>query len=347
MGIMESLFGGPRPPLQPKGPAPFAQPDKRDREALFWWLKRNTSYTAIEHNAKLWAEFVAEWEKWLRGQDDPTEHLVTTLRYALDSQICYERGLKGLRQGDRSVFDRKSSEGWLGKVNTGLVDRRLEWSPSDPRDIARVDGFPESMVRLYFKAHDAAMAVGHTISYSALNHPRRRAARPLLAALPFDPTLPEPQWSVAIKPGGRAPRDGIYEQVDAGGHIVGGMAYFIKGQVSDSEDGLEFGPNRWDQTHQRSNDFLWRLLWEDTRYKDGTIPEEEQHYPTPEQSLAIESPDEDVNLRCEANQPCPRPGYWFTPAQAGSRQHFEQGQVMPSLGGDYGQTIWQWDEVQV
>lgn len=47
--------------------------------------------------------------------------------------------------------------------------------------------------------------------------------------------------------------------------------------------------------------------------------------------------------RCEAGQPCPREGYWFTPAQIGSRRHFKSGELMPSVGGDYGATIWQWD----
>jgi len=51
-------------------------------------------------------------------------------------------------------------------------------------------------------------------------------------------------------------------------------------------------------------------------------------------------------LRCEAGQPCPRTGFWFTPARAGSRQRFEAGQVMPEVGGDYGTTIWQWDDQQ-
>ena len=51
-------------------------------------------------------------------------------------------------------------------------------------------------------------------------------------------------------------------------------------------------------------------------------------------------------LRCEAGQPCPKTGFWFTPARAGSRQRFEAGQVMPEVGGDYGATIWQWDDVQ-
>lgn len=51
-------------------------------------------------------------------------------------------------------------------------------------------------------------------------------------------------------------------------------------------------------------------------------------------------------LRCEAGQPCPKAGFWFTPARAGSRQCFEAGQAMPEVGGDYGATLWQWDELQ-
>jgi len=47
-----------------------------------------------------------------------------------------------------------------------------------------------------------------------------------------------------------------------------------------------------------------------------------------------------------ANQPCPETGWWFTPAQANSRRYFKQGEVMPSVGGDYGQTFWQWSPDQ-
>lgn len=49
-----------------------------------------------------------------------------------------------------------------------------------------------------------------------------------------------------------------------------------------------------------------------------------------------------TRLRCEAGQPCPREGEWETPAQANSRRRFKQGEVMPSVEADYGQTIWQW-----
>lgn len=51
-------------------------------------------------------------------------------------------------------------------------------------------------------------------------------------------------------------------------------------------------------------------------------------------------------LRCEAGQPCPQAGFWFTPAQIGSRREFKAGEVMPEMGGDYGVTIWQWDQNQ-
>ena len=53
-----------------------------------------------------------------------------------------------------------------------------------------------------------------------------------------------------------------------------------------------------------------------------------------------------IRLRCEAGQPCPQSGYWLTPAQLDSRRHFNAGDVMPSLGGGFGATIWQWDENQ-
>lgn len=51
-------------------------------------------------------------------------------------------------------------------------------------------------------------------------------------------------------------------------------------------------------------------------------------------------------LRCEAGQPCPRAGWWVTPAAADSRRQFRVGDVMPDLKSSYGATIWQWDVVQ-
>lgn len=53
-----------------------------------------------------------------------------------------------------------------------------------------------------------------------------------------------------------------------------------------------------------------------------------------------------LRLRAMAGEVCPRTGYWFTPARANSRTHFEAGKNMPDTGSSYGATIWQWDEQQ-
>jgi len=48
-------------------------------------------------------------------------------------------------------------------------------------------------------------------------------------------------------------------------------------------------------------------------------------------------------LRCKAGDLCPQAGWWFTPAMENCRRQFDSGALMPSLSGDYGETIWQWD----
>lgn len=51
-------------------------------------------------------------------------------------------------------------------------------------------------------------------------------------------------------------------------------------------------------------------------------------------------------LRVVAGQLCPQTGFYFTPAVQHSRKLFNEGEIMPSSDSTYGQTIWQWDEVQ-
>ena len=51
--------------------------------------------------------------------------------------------------------------------------------------------------------------------------------------------------------------------------------------------------------------------------------------------------------RVEGGQPCPRTGFWETPAKSNSRSLFKQGDIMPIFeASEYGHTIWQWSEEQ-
>ncbi len=91
--------------------------------------------------------------------------------------------------------------------------------------------------------------------------------------------------------------------------------------------------------------FLWDI--DDTSYRDHLVyPKDLVDYARQNFPLTAPGDGEGARLRCEAGQPCPKEGYWLTPAKADSRCFFNQGETMPSLGGDYGATIWQWDDNQ-
>lgn len=79
----------------------------------------------------------------------------------------------------------------------------------------------------------------------------------------------------------------------------------------------------------------WTLI-ERVADSGGGIPGEDE----------ASSADSSERLRCPAGQPCPKAGYWSTPATSDSRRYFNQGDVMPDLGAAYGATIWQWDASQ-
>ncbi|MEN1928096.1 hypothetical protein WCE37_03695 [Luteimonas sp. MJ250] len=51
--------------------------------------------------------------------------------------------------------------------------------------------------------------------------------------------------------------------------------------------------------------------------------------------------------RVPAGLVCPRAGWWQTPANAGARRYFKQGDIFPKIeNSDYGDTFWQWAQDQ-
>lgn len=59
------------------------------------------------------------------------------------------------------------------------------------------------------------------------------------------------------------------------------------------------------------------------------------------------TPTSGTGLRCPGGQPCPKSGWWHTPAAKDSRRYFNQGDTMPNIEGSvYGDTYWLWDANQ-
>ncbi len=113
-----------------------------------------------------------------------------------------------------------------------------------------------------------------------------------------------------VASGEEIPIEGIWEPWFPAGK-VGCPNYFLKGSVAHAY--LLEGTND-------EYDVRWRLLWEDTRYRDGSIPEEESTYFP--KSVA------QTSLRALPGETCPRTGRWQSPAVKDS-VHVEAGEPMP------------------
>jgi len=94
---------------------------------------------------------------------------------------------------------------------------------------------------------------------------------------------------------------------------------------------------------------LVTLLWDidDSGYRDlpfypKDLVDYARQHPDIDRAALGGQADAPTMRGVKAGEPCPREGYWQTPAKVGSRQHFQLGQVMPEAGGDFGATIWQW-----
>lgn len=113
-------------------------------------------------------------------------------------------------------------------------------------------------------------------------------------------------------------------------------------------------PCYWHGTHTEGTTYFgyWAFeaalvtaLWDidDSSYRDNLVYPKDlvEWY----RSHAETAPDS-TPPRTSAGEPCPKEGWWFTPAATDSRRFFKQGEVMPEMKSDYGSTFWQWDSDQ-
>lgn len=123
------------------------------------------------------------------------------------------------------------------------------------------------------------------------------------------------------------------------------IARALKPARADDLDFLTLG--QWDDDERDVMTPTDAKAWLARFDEDGTWPAPEVRFWQPDPDARPEKETQHVHRpNVPANQPCPEAGWWFTPAQANSRRYFKQGEIMPSVGGDYGQTFWQWSPDQ-
>ncbi len=339
---------------------PYNVPRNLDRDA--WFLYETTSIPYYELCARLCEEFAHFFNKLVTGHQ---AHGMGRVDYWVSRYLTHaeniRRGIEFVRTaGDYMPmldFLSSASSDYRGLIENAFgYETRDEWEKEFERmsyacgtgaDVLRNnewdglywlnrDSLTEEERRLLDNSNvvgDKLTAIQHLTEYQ-------------LAAIPAAFPTHLIDRSVQAKPGDRCPRSGVWvpaQWADEGANDFS-LAFCIEGRpmppaykilglekhvISEAkpEHGLPEFASYSPKT--KAVDTTWYFVHKPD-VRGGEQP----------------NPQSPLRLRCEANKPCPREGWWFTPAKADSRRFFRQGEVMPAFGTDYGLTIWQWDERQ-
>ncbi|MFT3721036.1 Imm71 family immunity protein [Pseudorhodoferax sp.] len=352
-------------------------PNEHERKQIFYWLKQVSSWTAwnrILGYYKAWADAA---EQSVRAADnagilEKSTILYDDYVYILKGLAHCEEGVRRLRKGDKRVFQYNAHGEFAMAGRAPDYWHAGIWGRGEMGiDYERTPHWEEFECTL--KKFNAASG---ECSVDILESDDLDAAAPFSygpwihewkSKIWFPDSLsdvPNPTDDVLVRTGKPIPCSGIWEPVDAPKPkgfslfkqppprgpfpIIGCMNYLHGGSPAPRAT-----QRTADSEELHHVDVTWRLLWRDDRYEDGSIPEEERDYRflqpgpiNPPQPTPLTTKQSEVLAGVPSGQPCPRTGYWLTPARADSRRHFERGELMPDLRSDYGATIWQWDSRQ-
>jgi hypothetical protein len=305
-------------------------------------------------------------ERWVRDgifpsdalnnieDDNTTEWTADTHASALRGLALYDRGLSLLRQGDRSVFQHNSRglledayhhadhdyqmyvmggrNGGDGMVYYGkyvaAIKAALEWASQEA-------GF--SAGGLQSKMANMSAGVLWEETREVYDPFEKRKKRVLGCSdrwkrdaflLKELPRVPQPVDEVFVRTGEPCPVFGVYEAQVKDGLMV----YMCAGA-----EAYRYGEPRW--TPGGGQPITWRLIWEDDRYLDGTVPPEEADYYPEELSppdfsrfVGDELEDDwrqDELIVLRSGEPASRTGRWAARDDLGGRIYWRKGDALP------------------
>jgi hypothetical protein len=325
-----------------------------DRKKLFWYLKRKTSYTAWRPAAEAFDAFAVVFKKQI--VEEPVSKAVMSIENTdwerfypeiLRAQVLYEKGLAGILQGDRSVWlynDRGIlRDGWV-LANSWYSELVNNGERGDHfYDGKYVDEMTDAISVFYRATRDAGYLQPRRAGtpapefwgegmYCILNNemfplnpePGERKLK-LASLIEYPSPLPEvpvAEKEVVIKTGENIPVFGIYEpQVKDGC-----MNYLLQNTPAPT------------LAYERGSDqpVVWRLIWEDTRYLDGVIPDEEAlYFPHEVETVkpTVISVSSDIQPSAPTGALCPQSGNWVVLDDIHGKQTFQKGERLPQHQG--------------
>ena len=320
-----------------------------DRKKVFWLLKKYSSYTAWKHLGDAYERFAKAYGYAMSHAEPINVDNQNTGWYKriLDTQILFEKGLHALSLGEKTPFMNNSAGYlWHAPDNFSFFNKIM-----DPDEFEFYWMKNEKEVVEAHRAIDPAFdRQGTILERSSLPPVAAWGQKSIFTSFSIRPNDPPPAFNfpaeladvpaptdITVTTGGTVTKTGIWEpewQTEEGTLDKGCMNYLLGGTEA------PLYKDDWEPSPKFP--VTWRLIWEDTRYKDGTIPEEEAEYLAPP-PVALPGSE---RIKGHANEIVPRTGWWTTPALQGNdaRRFFAQGEPFPDIQHTaYGEVIWTWD----
>lgn len=335
-------------------------PSNDERRKLFHWLKQISSYTA-------WKRILGYYEYWTFAIEN-SRQLASRLNKEHSSQIReshYIDALQGLAHFEDAILRLKRGDKRVFKYDVNglfsMADRprsywenylvRIEWREHPAVEEASTPG----ALRFLDAFNDLSQAWGECSDI--LESEWLDDVAPFsfgdwlqdqLASMHFPSFLsdvPDPEVATLVSTGHTIPYFGIWEPVEAKKSgmlslfkkkeepkglfpIVGCMNYLHAGSPAPAV-------RYEDENESFSKPVTWRLLWEDTRYEDGSIPAEEDEYVFQKPNGATDAPSEingtdSTMIWFETGQPAPKAGRWLPEDDLSASIVVQAGEKLPT-----------------
>lgn len=325
-------------------PAGTMLPSELERKQIFFTLKRWSSLTAWNRILGYYRAWGEAAEASVKEAADKGLEAKTSVPYSdyvliLKGLADFDEGVNRLRQGDKRVFrSRPVGEFVKGCLPTGfwpsITSPHSRWGDMqvfDTEHTPNAAAFAQTLLDLCSaigeswpdiiedeKADDAPTCYGVWMQEWL---PKMTFPDPL-------PEVPDPKQHTLVRTGGFVPCSGIWEPVDVPGP-TGVMSLFSKPRAPEGPLPAVGTMNYLHratpapkacvetETDNIDIDVSWRLLWKDTRYEDGTVPEEEQHYVFLQPEVKAEPVKPAVRVAADplttahSGQPAPVAGRWL------------------------------------
>jgi hypothetical protein len=332
--------------------------DDVTRRQVFWLLQRLTSYTLWERKRDAWEAFTRAYETAIRTwpKSQPEQMEADKLPRIYDVLSLYNKGLEDLAKGNRIVWNfgqaLYEAERSAATIQSNFYrdpeywERGMQLQPYPPK----VEALNQLMIAAQYQGDQAPLE----IDYGASHLGAQWSSPGLLLnpdaydygffVLPYPvfpeplPEVPEP-GDVIIQSGESVPVDGIWEPVDVrqdrllgiipfGEKVMannGCFNYLVKGVKAPRITGqYNEATSRTDQVETH-----WQLLWEDRRYKDGTLPDESQYFLQAQASRPVDATSNPGEV--STGERCPVSGLWAAKEYDVAPVRVLAGSTMPDL----------------